>query len=171
MNLEDFGFKGKFVSGAILSDDRKYRYALFRIWDPSERMIVFIGLNPSTADETVDDPTIRRCINYAKAWGYGGLVMLNVFAYRATKPNELLHVEDPVGPENEVWIQVYSSWTKKIILCWGTHGALHWQGRKIYKQLDRTKCWCFGYTKGGEPKHPLYQRKDAVLIPFHLEAD
>lgn len=84
-------------SEAILSVDRKYRYVLTRTWDETLPNIMFVGLNPSTADETTDDPTIRRCINFAKSWGYGGLYMVNLFAYRSTNPNNIRIVDNPIG--------------------------------------------------------------------------
>ena len=86
---------------AILSEDRKYRYVLSRIWDESKSMVMIIGLNPSTADETIDDPTIVRCIDFAKNWGYGGIYMLNLFAFRATLPKDMFSVENPIGDEND----------------------------------------------------------------------
>lgn len=86
---------------AKLSDCRTYRYELWRTWDESKPYAMFIGLNPSTADETEDDPTIRRCINFAKTWGYGGLCMTNLFAYRATQPEDMKRASDPIGNKND----------------------------------------------------------------------
>ena len=88
-------------SEAMLSVDRKYRYVLTRTWDETLSNIMFVGLNPSTADETTDDPTIRRCINFAKSWGYGGLYMVNLFAYRSTNPNNIRIVDNPIGDDND----------------------------------------------------------------------
>lgn len=87
---------------AILSDDRKYRYSLSRVWDESKNKVMFIGLNPSTADETEDDPTIRRCINFAKSWGYVGLEMTNLFAFRATAPKDMKNTKEPIETVNLV---------------------------------------------------------------------
>ena len=87
---------------AIFSDCRKYRYVLSRTWNDKKKTILFIGLNPSTADEKIDDPTIRRCINYAQNWGYGSLLMVNLFAYRATIPTELKNVKNPIGNDNDI---------------------------------------------------------------------
>ena len=86
---------------AKLSECRKYRYALWRTWDETKPHVMIIGLNPSTADETKDDPTITRCINFAKSWGYGGVCMANLFAYRATEPTVMKGSTDPVGTEND----------------------------------------------------------------------
>ena len=91
--------------GAIISDCQKYRYALWRNWDLSKDKVMFIGLNPSTADHIEDDPTIRRCIGFAKSWGYGGLYMMNLFSYRTSNPSKLKNVKDPIGnPDNDEWI-------------------------------------------------------------------
>ena len=89
---------------AILSDCRIYRYSLTRTWDVNKKYVLFIGLNPSTADENYDDPTIRRCVDYAHRWGYGGLVMTNLFAFRATLPIDLKNAKFPIGKENNLWI-------------------------------------------------------------------
>ena len=97
-------------SGAELSEDqdRKYRYALWRIWDENKPYVLFIGLNPSTADETKDDPTVRRCIGFTQSWKkYGGVYLANLFAYRATNPRELEVVADPIGPGNDECVDRY----------------------------------------------------------------
>lgn len=90
---------------ATLSEDRKYRYTLTRIWDETKPKVMFIGLNPSTADETKDDPTIIRCINFAKSWGYGGLEMTNLFAFRATNPKVMKNEKEPIGKDNDTWLK------------------------------------------------------------------
>ena len=92
---------GEMTKGARFSECRVWRYALWRTWDPARAPLVFVGLNPSTADETQDDPTIRRCLGFARDFGCGGLHMLNIFAFRATNPDELRRTDDPVGPDNE----------------------------------------------------------------------
>jgi len=93
---------------AKFSTCRKYRYALWRIWDDSKPYAMIVGLNPSTADETKNDPTISRCINFSKDWGYGGLCMANLFAFRATKPSVLMSSNDPVGSANDDWLKKLS---------------------------------------------------------------
>ena len=151
-------------SNAVLSKDRKYRYVLSRIWDETEPMVMFIGLNPSTADEAKDDPTLRRCINYAKMWGYGGIYMLNLFAFRATKPKDMLHTEEPIGDENDKYLLEYSSISDKIICAWGDNGSYKDRSSEIrmkFKNLD-----CLALNKSGEPSHPLYLKKD--LTPKKL---
>jgi hypothetical protein len=86
---------------AISSPCRTYRYSLFRVWNPKFPSVMFVGLNPSTADEQEDDPTVRRCVGFARKWNFGGLILVNLFAYRSTDPAGLLEAEDPVGPGND----------------------------------------------------------------------
>ncbi|MBT7061974.1 MAG: DUF1643 domain-containing protein [Lentisphaerae bacterium] len=122
---------------------------------------MFVGLNPSTADETKDDPTIQRCVRFSREWRYGGVYMLNLFAYRATKPEELRKARDPVGPENNVTLKEYARRAGMIVACWGNHGALLGRHRQVTGILPRMLC--FGITAGGEPRHPLYLRLDSTV--------
>lgn len=154
------------VSTAVFSSDRLYRYALIRIWDRSRDVVAFVGLNPSTADETEDDPTIRRCVNFAKDWGYGGLVMLNLFGYRATMPAEMMCQDDPIGFENDIWTLVFTHWADKIILSWGTSGEYKGRDKAVIDFLPKDKLFTLGLTKDGYPKHPLYLKKDTQLIEW-----
>ena len=108
---------------AKLSECRQYRYALWRTWDDSKPYAMFVGLNPSTADETDDDPTIRRCIVFAKDWGYGGLCMANLFAYRATDPSNMFSAQDPIGPQNDVWLERLAKDAGIVVAAWGNHGG------------------------------------------------
>lgn len=149
---------------AILSDCRTYRYALSRSWDESLATVVFIGLNPSTADETKDDPTIRRCIGFAKSWGYGSLVMLNLFAYRATDPTKLQLVEDPVGPDNNWHIKTVSKASDLVVAAWGNHGSLLRRSTIVKRAVP--KLYHLGLTKIGEPRHPLYLKKTTKPQPL-----
>jgi len=144
--------------GAQFSDCRKYRYALWRTWREDDH-VMFIGLNPSTADETQDDPTIRRCINYAKDWGFGGIYMLNLFAYRTTKPKELLKAEKPIGIENDAYLKMYHAKEGLNIACWGTRGVYKGRGDEVLSLLGKENLSCFGLTKNGQPKHPLYLKR------------
>ncbi|EOI8009811.1 DUF1643 domain-containing protein, partial [Vibrio parahaemolyticus] len=146
---------------AELSSCRSYRYALWRTWDDSKPYVLFIGLNPSTADETSDDPTLTRCINFAKLWGYGGVCMANLFAYRATEPDVMKASEDPVGVENDVWLKRLSKDAGVIIGAWGNHGAF--LGRsEVVKQMLPSLSY-LKLNKSGEPAHPLYL--NAKLVP------
>lgn len=150
-------------SDAVFSPCGKYRYVLRRIWD-EQPPVVFIGLNPSVADAEKDDPTIRRCVGFARDWGYGGLVMLNLFALRSTNPDELYDVGiDPVGPENDDYILTYAHDT---IAAWGTHGSLLNRGEEVLwkLQLLGRKVLCLGKTAGGSPRHPLYLKKTTARV-------
>lgn len=142
---------------AVLSECRLYRYSLTRTWDESRERVLFVGLNPSTADENRDDPTLRRCIGFAKRWGYGGLILVNLFAFRATDPSELLSTADPVGPENDAAIASALKLVNQTIVAWGTKGELLNRDIEILKQISQP--YCLGKSKNGFPRHPLYMRK------------
>jgi hypothetical protein len=150
------------MSGAVFSPDRVYRYTLTRTWD-SGPTVAFIGLNPSTADETVDDPTIRRCIGFAKRWGYGTLVMLNLFAFRATDPRVMRAAGDPIGPENNAYIQAVAAEAGDVVAAWGVHGSYLGRDRAV-RDLLFWRPSALGLTKDGHPRHPLYVRADATLV-------
>ena len=145
-------------SGACFSPDRLYRYGLYRIWDITKSPAMFIGLNPSTADERLNDPTVRRCVRFAKDLGYGGLIMTNAFAFRATSPKALRSINDPVGPDSDAWLQRLSQRAGIVIAAWGNHGALNGRGQHIRQLLQSLHH--FGLTGGGEPRHPLYLPAD-----------
>ena len=149
---------------ATFSDCRKYRYALSRTWNGKKKTILFIGLNPSTADEKIDDPTIRRCINYAKNWGYGSLLMVNLFAYRATMPTELKNVKNPIGNDNDLHIIELSKKVDVAVDAWGNEGSLLNRDKEVKKIIPNLKC--LKINKSGQPAHPLYQKKDLKLIKY-----
>jgi hypothetical protein len=158
---------------AIFSPDMKYRYLLTREWESDSPMkLVVIGLNPSTATAEVDDPTIRRCIGYAKREMYGGLVMLNLFAFRATDPREMIRAAaegvDVVGPANNAVIAQVITPGRNTLCAWGAHGEMQWRGEQLTKALVSygANLMSFGTTKRGQPKHPLYLRNDAALIGY-----
>jgi hypothetical protein len=155
---------GDVTASAILSDCKNYRYSLTRIWDNSKPKVLFIMLNPSTADAEKDDPTIRRCIRFAKDWGYGGLYVVNLFALRATNPKELLAAPFVVGVDNEKWIRKMGSLSDLVICAWGNGSIVN----KLQKRLDHTwkpLSWInkplhyLELSKDGTPKHPLYLSK------------
>ncbi len=150
----------------IFSPCRKYRYTLWRVspsdlfemslgnWTP---YVNFIMLNPSTADEVQDDPTIRRCIGYAKAWGYGGLCITNLFAFRTTEPNVMKAATDPVGPENDKWLTQCARDADIVVAAWGVHGNYLDRDKEVFKLFPYVTC--LGTTKAGHPRHPLYLPK------------
>ena len=135
----------------------KYRYALWRVWDTALPLVAFIGLNPSTADDRTDDPTIRRCVGFAKSWGYGGLRMFNLFAFRATDPAEMKAAADPFGPEN---VHALCDGTRGIltVAAWGNHGSF--KGADKSARVLIHGMHILKLTKQGQPAHPLYLRKD-----------
>jgi len=149
------------LKSANFSNCNRYRYNLVRIWDNSLPQVGFIGLNPSTADHQKDDPTIRRCRNFAKSWGYGGMVMVNLFAYRATKPNDMMSVSIPVGELNNRFIIHASRQCEKMVACWGTLGSHIGRDIAVTKLLN--DLYCIKKTKNGFPSHPLYLKSDSEI--------
>ena len=149
---------------ATFSDCRKYRYALSRTWNGKKKTILFIGLNPSTANEKIDDPTIRRCINYAQNWGYGSLLMVNLFSYRSTLPSELKNVKNPIGNDNDLQIIELSKKADIAVAAWGNEGTLLNRDKEVKKILPNLMC--LKINKSGQPSHPLYQKKDLKLIKY-----
>jgi len=146
-------------TGAEFSPCRRYRYRLWRTWDDSKEKCCFIMLNPSTADEATNDPTVERCERRARAWGYGGLIVVNLFAMRSTDPKALYAEADPVGPKNMVAIQQAAIDSAIVVAAWGTHGALHGQGEQVAARLRRDfpdKARALRVNKDGSPAHPLY---------------
>jgi hypothetical protein len=152
---------------AEFSPCRTWRYLLGRQWDESLPTIVFVGLNPSTADETQDDPTIRRCIAFAKSWGYGTLLMVNLFAFRATDPREMMAASDPVGPDNDRYLRNCNDMGTLVVAAWGATGGFKNRDREVVQLLERLGC--LGTTKAGYPRHPLYLRADLKPRPYNPE--
>ena len=154
--------------GAIISEDGKYRYRLWRIIDETNTKpgIAFIGLNPSKADAYNDDATIRRCIDFAKRWGYGHMFMYNLFAFRSTQRAGLLIADDPIGPENDKHLEDIVKMGYDVVLCWGISGTLNGRGAQIAKMFPLAKC--FGVTKNGQPRHPVRLAKITQLQPYVL---
>ena len=129
-----------------------------------KKTVLFIGLNPSTADEKIDDPTIRRCINYAQKWGYGSLLMVNLFAYRATIPTVLKNVKNPIGNDNDLHITELLKKVDLAVAAWGNEGSLLNRDEDIKKIIPNLMC--LKINKSGQPAHPLYQKKDLKLIKY-----
>lgn len=150
---------------AVLSECRNYRYELWRVWDDAKPYALFIGLNPSTADETEDDPTIRRCINFAKSWGYGGLCMANLFAYRATQPEDMKQAKEPIGSINDDTLLRLSENAGVIVAAWGNDGTFMKRSMLVKSLLPKISV--LKLNKSGEPAHPLYLKSS--LTPFLLE--
>lgn len=152
-------------SGATFSQSGAYRYDLWRRWSMFGKTLVFIGLNPSTADAKRDDPTVRRCIRFAQAMGYGGMVMLNLFAYRATLPSDMKQVDDPTGgPEHDQYLMKYAGEGHTVVAAWGVHGGYRGRDKQVLQIFG--KVHCLGMTKEGFPRHPLYLKKDCQLKEY-----
>jgi len=152
------------ITDAIISKDQKYRYVLSRIWDDSKQKVMIIGLNPSTADTINNDPTITRCINFAKSWGYGGVYMLNLFAFRTHNPKIMLSSDDPVGSENDKYLIDYSHKCDKVICAWGNYGS--YKNRSSEIRLKLSNLHYLALNKSGEPSHPLYLKSKLVPTRF-----
>jgi len=150
--------KGDAASVALYSECERYRYALTRIWDAGGQRALFIMLNPSTATEVQNDPTVERCERRARALGFGAFRVCNIFAWRDTDPRAMRAAEDPVGPGNDAAILEGCDWADRIICAWGTHGAHLDRGPAVASLLRATDkpLWHLGLSKAGHPKHPLY---------------
>lgn len=151
---------------AVFSEDRRYRYALTREWGPGE-WACWLMLNPSTADAFDDDATIARCIKRTQAWGgYGGLVVVNLFAFRATDPAALVGHPDPVGTSNDVFIRAAVAAAGLVIVAWGGPGDLCGRDEQVRPLIEGARPACLGVTVNGQPRHPLYLRANAELRPY-----
>lgn len=147
-------------SAAVISPCQLYRYQLTRRWGPG-LSVCFIGLNPSTADASADDPTIRRCIGFARTWGFDAIEMLNLFALRATDPRVMKAHEQPVGPDNDGWLQSAQERNDVLVACWGVHGV-HQERDQAVRAFD-LELMHLGLSKDGHPRHPLYLPRTARL--------
>ena len=178
--------------GAIISACERYRYLLWREWRGTHnrnnwqwygcrdgagedmgrpKSCVFVMLNPSTADADDDDPTIRRCVGFAKSWGYERLEVVNLFAYRATSPRSLLaltHEHDPVGWDNQRHVEIATHSAGVVVCAWGSHGT-HLQQDQTVQGWISPPTFALGFTASGQPRHPLYLRADASLVPMERE--
>lgn len=150
------------TGGAIISDCERYRYYLWRLWS-NRPPVYFVMLNPSTADAHEDDPTIRRCIDFAKRWRFGSIRVLNLFALRSPDPTILKKAQSPVGPFNDKYL---ATAVGPVIVAWGTHGGFRNRDNEVLRIFSKTgvAILALGVTKHGFPAHPLYQPKDAELL-------
>jgi len=145
-------------STAIYSDCQTYRYALTRVWDSAGKRALFVMLNPSTATEVQNDPTVERCERRARALGYGAFRVTNIFAWRDTDPRDMRAALDPVGPENDRALTEGAAWADTVIAAWGTHGEHRGRGPQVEAMLRAAghRLYTLGLSKHGHPKHPLY---------------
>jgi hypothetical protein len=151
----------------ILSQCGRYRFALWRRWGAGTQ-VLFVMLNPSTADAQNDDPTIRRCVGFARAWGFGSLVVGNLFAFRPTSPAALQRAVDPVGPGNDEWLVRLNDESSLTVAAWGNHGRLLGRSAAVSRLLPDVRI--LGRTKAGEPRHPLYVQGNAEPIHWPTSA-
>lgn len=163
------------IKGAVLSDCGRYRYLLERHWDGAGEAVGFLMLNPSTADAFEDDPTIRRCIGFAKSWGYKSLYVANLFAYRATDPSELtaLTVETAAGPDRDWFLQRMGMQCRVVVAGWGASLPKYADRGFLVRTCDQTtdslgapEVHCLGTTRSGQPRHPLYLKGDVLPAPY-----
>jgi hypothetical protein len=150
--------KGDAASRAVYSPCMAYRFALERVWTAGAPAILFVALNPSTATETENDPTVERCERRARAMGYGGFAVANIFALRATDPRDMRAHPEPVGDGNDAAILRAAGRAQRIIACWGAHGAHLGRGAAVARLLRAAghTLWHLGLTQAGAPRHPLY---------------
>ena len=145
-------------STAVYSDCERYRYSLTRVWQPEGQKVLFVMLNPSTATEVQNDPTVERCERRARALGFGSFQVTNIFAWRDTDPRKMRAADDPVGPGNDAAITDGIIWADRVIAAWGTHGTHRDRGAEVEAILRDSgqSAYHLGLTKHGHPKHPLY---------------
>ncbi len=156
--------------GATIDPTGRYRYALWRTWDGDAPRVAFLMLNPSTADARRDDPTIRRCIGFARSWGFGSVEVVNLFAYRTPDPEVLRRALHPVGPENDRYLRKVARRAQQLIVAWGNRGALQGRDEAVMRLLRKVgTVYCLGRTQAGHPRHPLYVRKDTTPAPFEMD--
>jgi len=169
------------ISGANFSDDGRHRYSLYRCWDPSTESLPFIMCNPSTADASTDDPTIRRCVGFAKSHGYGGIIVRNLYAWRATSPKDLNAArragEDIIGPENAEWLAGLLPLARPVVAAWGALGALRSSAADraptdayVDTVVDMFAGCLFRLDarKSVAAPHPLYLPSTARLVAYGL---
>lgn len=155
---------------AVFDPAHTYRYLLEHRWAVAAPMVL-VMLNPSTADATREDPTMRRALRFARREGCGGLIVVNLFALRATDPAGLAAHPDPVGPDNDQILCAAAGRGTPVVAAWGAHGTLHARDRAVLRLLAPARLWCLGLTAGGQPRHPLYLPADAPLTDYCPEGE
>ncbi len=157
---------------AVFDASGSYRYRLTRVWARDAPRVAFVLLNPSTADHRQDDPTVRRCIGFARAWGFGGVDVVNLFAWRATRPRDLRRALAPVGADNDRHLRWAARNAARVVVAWGIHGA--WQGRDraALALLQHWGCTplCMGLTREGQPRHVLYLPRETRPTRYPSDA-
>jgi hypothetical protein len=160
--------KGDAQSLAVYSRCERYRYTLTRTWAPAAGRVMFVMLNPSTATEVQNDPTVERCERRARALGFGAFRVTNIFAWRDTDPRLMRAAADPVGPANDAAIAAGCGWADLVVCAWGTHGAHLGRGPEVEAMIRASGCrpHHLGLTRDGHPRHPLYIAYDRQPLPW-----
>jgi hypothetical protein len=172
--FSDLGIKSQAVFDKRFQDKKGeflYRYSLTHEWQGGpKKKLVFLMLNPSTADAFKADPTVARCMVWAQKWGYGTLEVVNLFAFRATKPAAMKKAEDPVGPLNNEFLRDAAAAADLVIAAWGAHGKHQGRGLEVARKvLKVSPLFCLEVIENGHPKHPLYIKGNTVPRPYSLE--
>ncbi len=164
-------FKQNETREAVFSPCRTWRYRLAQIWDESKGPLYWLMLNPSTADELKNDPTVERCERRARMWGYGGSVVYNIFAFRATDPKDMRAASDPIGPENDKWIKELAAMSNDVTVIggWGEHGKHMERGKTVRDIFAKAggRLYALKTNASGNPAHPLYIGYDKK--PFAMD--
>lgn len=157
---------------AVISPCGRYRYLLRRVWDHDRPRALFVMLNPSTADAEIDDQTIRSCTRLGKACGHGSFEVANLYGWRATNPDELSTVDDPIGPDNDRIADAAINRCDLVICAWGAHPISGRRNRRMWELTNYRvpAAFCFGKTKAGYPKHPLYIKTGTPLVAYPCAA-
>ncbi|MEV5451227.1 DUF1643 domain-containing protein [Streptomyces sp. NPDC048219] len=165
---EDHGFEDRPLGTAVFNKARTHRYLLTRMWDPARPLAVFVMLNPSTAGARANDPTVTRCISFARRERAGGIAVVNLFARCATDPAALRKDLDPVGAYADSFLHHTVATSPLVIAAWGAHGTFRGRAEQVTTRLWRRGVGlrCFGTTRSGQPLHPLYQPDTAPLVPY-----
>lgn len=150
---------------AEFSECKQYRYALWRTWDKSKEKVLFIGLNPATADEIDGDHTIARCISYAKQWGYGGVMVGNLFAFRTPSPGEMKSAADPIGKDNDDWLFRLKDEASLVVAIWGNNGSHQNRHLRVKKMFPNLKC--LRITEAGQPHHTRGLPNGIMPVPYN----
>lgn len=156
---------------AVISDCGKYRYLLRRTWNHDLPRVLFVMLNPSTADAEVDDATIRSCMRLCRSWNYGSFEVVNLYGWRATDPKALFAAAEPVGDRNDRIIETAIERCDLVIFAWGAHKMVNSRARAMRDLvlMHRPQVFCLGTTKAGHPKHPLYIKSGTPLQAFSAQ--
>lgn len=169
METEGSGPDQPHGDGAAISIDDMYRYLLWRTWDETRPRLLWILLNPSRANAQDNDRTVNRCIHFSREWGYGSLEIVNLFAFRTPSPQNLWSALDPIGSENDCYIDKAVARAKDIIVAWGEHGVYKQRNLEICALLakyPKRQLDCLGKALNGSPRHPARLARSASRIPF-----